>query len=238
MWLPYESHHMTGAVPDLLRVVPFFAQLEAPAYSALSRRCHVRHFKARDLIIGHGDESFDVLFMLDGQARVNIYSSDGYRVSFREISRGAIFGELSAIDGAPRSASVESVEDCIVAIMRRQDFTDALAEHPPFMMAVMKHLTGQVRRLTNRVVEYSTLNVRHRVQAELLRLAGDAAGKEALLSPAPTHAEIASRISTHREAVTRELAWLEEKGFLAKQGRALRITDLEGLRDLVQDMSG
>jgi hypothetical protein len=76
------------------------------------------------------------------------------------------------------------------------------------------------------------------VQAELLRLAGDVTAKEALLSPAPTHAEIASRISTHREAVTRELAWLEEKGFLAKQGRALRITDLEGLRDLVQNLAG
>ena len=225
---------MPGTQTDLLRVVAFFAQLDERAYASLSRRCHVRHFRARDQIIGHGDESCDVLFMLDGLARVNIYSPDGYRVSFREIARGEIFGEFSAIDGAPRSASVESVEDCIVATMRRQDFTDALAEYPPFMMAVMTHLTGQIRRLTNRVVEYSTLNVRHRVQAELLRLAGEATGNEALLSPAPTHAEIASRISTHREAVTREIAWLEDKGYVAKQGRALRIVDLEGLRDLVQ----
>jgi CRP/FNR family transcriptional regulator, cyclic AMP receptor protein len=228
---------MSTAAPDLLRIVPFFAQLDDEAYAALSRRCHIRHFKARDLILGHGDESFDVLFMLDGLARVNIYSPDGYRVSFREISRGTIFGELSALDGAPRSASVESVEDCAVAIMRRQDFAEALAEYPPFMMAVMKHLTGQVRRLTTRVVEFSTLNVRHRVQAELLRLAGDAKANEAILSPAPTHAEIASRISTHREAVTRELAWLEERGLVAKQGRALKITDLESLRDLVEEMA-
>jgi CRP-like cAMP-binding protein len=229
---------MTNAAPDLLRAVPFFSQLSEAAFASLSRRCHVRHFKARDLIIGHGDESFDVLFMLAGLARVNIYSPDGYRVSFREISRGAIFGELSALDGAPRSASVESVEDCVVVIMRRQDFAEALAEHPPFMMAVMKHLTAQVRRLTTRVVEFSTLDVRHRVQAELLRLAGDTEANEAILSPAPTHAEIASRISTHREAVTREIAWLEGRGLVAKQGRSLKITDLEGLRDLVQEMLG
>jgi CRP-like cAMP-binding protein len=229
---------MTQVVPDLLRSVSLFAQLDESAFASLGRRCHVRHFKARDVIIGHGDESFDVLFMLDGRARVNIYSPDGYRVSFREISRGEIFGEFSAIDGAPRSASVESVEDCTVAIMRRQDFLEALAEHPPFMMAVMRHLTAQIRRLTTRVVEYSTLNVRHRVQAELLRLAGDVKANEAVLSPAPTHAEIASRISTHREAVTRELAWLEDKGFVAKQGRALKITDVEGLRGLIEDITG
>ena len=81
---------MTSAAPDLLRAVPFFAQLDEPAFAALKGRCHIRNFKARDVIIGHGDESFDVLFMLNGLARVNIYSPDGHRVSFREIASGTI----------------------------------------------------------------------------------------------------------------------------------------------------
>jgi hypothetical protein len=106
------------------------------------------------------------------------------------------------------------------------------------MLAVMKHLTGQVRSLTDRVFEFSTLAVRNRVQTELLRLAGEGAvGNEAVLSPAPTHAEIASRISTHREAVTRELGWLEEKGFIAKEGRVLRVKNLAGLRRLVEEFA-
>jgi hypothetical protein len=102
-------------------------------------------------------------------------------------------------------------------------------------MAVLRHLTGQVRVLTTRIFEFSTMAVRQRLRAELLRLAEAASGgkDQALLSPAPKHAEIASRISTHREAVTREFAWLEGQGYVAKEGRALKIPSLQRLRDLV-----
>jgi CRP-like cAMP-binding protein len=223
---------------DPLRGVAFFSGLDEPAFASLSAACHRKKFRSRELIIGHKDRSFDVLFLLEGLARVSIYSPGGRQVSFRDIAPGAIFGELSAIDGEARSASVECVEACTAAIMSRRAFLEALGEHPVFMLAVMKHLTGQVRSLTDRVFEFSTLAVRNRVQTELLRLAGEGAvGNEAVLSPAPTHAEIASRISTHREAVTRELGWLEEKGFIAKEGRVLRVKNLAGLRRLVEEFA-
>ncbi|QIG49237.1 winged helix-turn-helix domain-containing protein [Nordella sp. HKS 07] len=110
-----------------------------------------------------------------------------------------------------------------------------MANHPEFTRAVATHLTQQVRVLTRRVFEFSTMAVRQRLWAELLRLAEAAAKGEgqALLSPPPTHAEIASRISTHREAVTREFAWLEAQGFIVKEGRALKVPDLQKLRGLV-----
>ena len=224
---------------DPLRDVAFFRALDETAFRALGAECHRRKFEARELIIGHKDQSFDVMFLLTGMARVSIYSPDGRQVSFRDIAPGAIFGELSAIDGEARSASVEAVETCTAAIMPRRAFLRALGEHPAFMTAVMKHLTGQVRTLTARVFEFSTLAVANRVRSELLRLAGEVRqGNEAVLSPAPTHAEIASRISTHREAVTRELGWLEEKKFIAKEGRVLRVKNLTGLRGVVENFSG
>ena len=230
---------MTVAKADALRNVEFFRELSDDAFLAVSRSCHRKAFAARELIIGQEDRSFDVLFLLTGAARVNIYSLSGRRVSFRDITEGAIFGELSAIDGEPRSASVDCVAACTAAIMPRKAFLQALCDHPPFMMAVMKHLTKQMRRLTARVVEFSTLAVRHRIQAELLRLAGalPSGANTAILSPAPTHAEIASRISTHREAVTRELSWLEDKGIIAKEGRTLRLKDLGKLRMLAGEDS-
>jgi CRP-like cAMP-binding protein len=118
--------------------------------------------------------------------------------------------------------------------MRQPHFHAAIASHPQFTMAVLKHLTGQVRVLTTRIFEFSTMAVRHRLRAELLRLAEAASNgnDQSVLSPAPKHAEIASRISTHREAVTREFAWLESQGYVAKQGRALAIPSLKRLRDL------
>jgi CRP/FNR family cyclic AMP-dependent transcriptional regulator len=223
---------------DALRNNRFFKELSESAFETLARQCHRRKYESGELIIGHHDHSFDVLFLLAGHARVNIYSSAGRRVSFREIREGTIFGELSAIDGQPRSASVEAVTLCQVAIMDRPLFMRSLREEPVFMMAVMTHLTQQVRNLTERVFEFSTLAVCNRVHAELLRIADPVeSDNKAILSPSPTHEEIASRVSTHREAVTRELSRLEEIGIVTKMSRALRINDVKELRRLVEEGS-
>ena len=98
----------------------------------------------------------------------------------------------------------------------------------------MRHITELARKLSDRVFEFSTLAVRGRLYAELLRIAEPIQSQTnaALISPTPTHEEIASRISTHREAITLELARLEELGLVARTGRTLRITNLAGLRKL------
>jgi CRP-like cAMP-binding protein len=222
---------------QIFRGMPFFAALAEESIIGLIKQCNRSMFQSGQIIIGHDERTCDVLFLMSGQARVNIYSASGRRVSFRDMSKGAIFGELSAIDGQPRSASVEAVTSCSAAIMPRGAFIRSLEEQPEFMLAVMRHLTQQVRRLTERVFEFSTLAVRNRVQAELLRMAGQDNSNVAVISPAPTHEEIASRISTHREAVTRELSRLDAMGLVTKQGRALHITDLRTLRRLVEYVS-
>ena len=225
---------MGTTTPDSLRKLEFFAALSDAAFDALSRQCVGKTFGPREIIIGHQDDTREVLFVLDGRARVCVYSREGKRVSFREIVPGAIFGELSAIDGQPRSASVESVDMCSTAIMPHRVFMQALDDHPAFRMAVMRHITELARKLSDRVFEFSTLAVRGRLYAELLRMAEPIQSKTnaALISSTPTHEEIASRISTHREAVTVELARLEELGLVARTGRTLRITNLAGLRRL------
>jgi CRP/FNR family transcriptional regulator, cyclic AMP receptor protein len=228
---------MTRLSLDALRSVPYFSSLDATAFADITRHCAIREYAAQELMMGHTDETRDVLFLLQGLARVSLYSADGQRVGFRDIAAGTIVGELSAIDGLPRSASVECVEPCVAAVMRQPHFLAAIAQHPQFTMAVLRHLTGQMRSLTTRVFEFSTMAVRQRLRSELLRMAEKAAKGQghATLSPAPTHAEIASRISTHREAVTREFAWLDAQGLVVKEGRALKIPSLAKLRQLVEE---
>jgi CRP-like cAMP-binding protein len=97
---------------------------------------------------------------------------------------------------------------------------------------------GQIRVLTTRVFEFSTLAVNNRIQAELLRLARQAGGVDgniATIEPAPKHAEIASRISTHREAVAREISRLEALGLLQRKSRRIIITDLRRLARMVEE---
>ena len=81
--------------------------------------------------------------------------------------------------------------------------------------------------MTDRVFEYSTLVVRERVICELLRRADEAGRLEgaATIIPMPTHGELASAISTHREAVSREMSDLAKRGLIARRGASLVLKD-------------
>ena len=76
--------------PEAFRRIPLFAGLNQEALQALSKLSHYQSFAAGEMIMGQQDQSFDVLFLVSGHARVNIYSATGKRVSFREIREGAI----------------------------------------------------------------------------------------------------------------------------------------------------
>jgi CRP/FNR family transcriptional regulator, cyclic AMP receptor protein len=222
---------------EALRRVGFLSEVGDPALKTLAAECRFAEYGAGQLIIGHLDTSCDVLFLLDGQARVSVYSAQGKQVSFRDIRPGGIFGEMAAIDGAPRSASIEAISDCTVAVLPQAAFIAALTHYPPLTLAVLRHFSGQVRVLTARVFEFSTLAVRSRVHSELIRLAETISPgrNDVVLAPAPTHQDIATRISTHREAVTREIKHLERLGIVQRQGRKLKIRDLALLRSLLSE---
>ena len=115
-------------------------------------------------------------------------------------------------------------------------FRATIAGHPPVSARILEMLVSRIRALSDRVNEFRTLSVNSRVQSELLRLArtGASGDKEAIISPPPYHREIAARISTHREAVTRELKRLERQGLLEKRRGALVLKDVGALAELVE----
>jgi CRP/FNR family cyclic AMP-dependent transcriptional regulator len=223
-----------------LESVAIFRGLSPQALAQIKRRCTCRHYEPRNLIIDHLDTSNDVFFLLVGRVRVTIRSVDGKVVSFRELGPGSMFGEYAAIDGRPRSANVEARTNCLLVSMSGTAFRQLLETELTVSKALLEHFVGEIRELTTRVYEFSTLAVRYRIQAELLRLArlAGSEGKTARIVPAPTHEEIASRTSTHREAVTRELNRLAKMGVLDQLNRELWIRDIDRLAGLVDAAIG
>ena len=194
-------------------------------------------YGAGQIIVHHQDQSRDVYFVVSGKVRAIIYSPAGKAVTFRDIGPGDMFGEMAAVDGKPRSATVEAIEPSFLGQMSEQDFGRAMIEQPRIAIGLLQHAVGQIRVLTTRIFEFSTLAVNNRIQAELLRLARQAGvdGNIATIAPAPKHAEIASRISTHREAVAREISRLEALGLLERKSRRIVITDLKRLARMVEE---
>jgi CRP/FNR family transcriptional regulator, cyclic AMP receptor protein len=220
-----------------LRSVSLFAGLSDDALAAIERRCRWHRKDVGELVIGHNDASKDIFFMVAGRARVVIYSVTGRAVAFREIGPGDFFGEMAAIDDKPRSASIEALARCELASMDRSALWNVLQEHPAVASALLLHFVGQIRTLTNRIYEFSTLAVANRIHGELLRLSRghEISTDSAKLSPPPRHQDIAERISTNREAVAREFSRLYQQGLIERRSHALVINDLARLRRMVEE---
>jgi CRP-like cAMP-binding protein len=222
-----------------LKSVPFFAVLEPDVLEQIQRRCVWQRHEPEGVIVDYLDTSDDVFFVVEGEVRVTIYSSSGKVVSFCELGPGEVFGEYAAIDGGPRSASVVARTTCLVASMSGVEFLKVFQSQPAVALAIARQLVGTIRALDRRVYEFSTLAVNNRIRSELLRLANlNKDDNSARIVPAPTHSEIASRVSTNREAVTRELNRISRLGIIERQGDALLVKDLHRLAVIVHDVAG
>ncbi len=223
---------------DVLASIEIFVDLDRERLTAIAERCRHDTYRRQQTIVSYGDTSGDVYFIKSGRVGVIMYSETGKEISFRQLKAGDLFGDIAAVDQQPRSASVVSLSNLELIRMSDTDFLQILNDMPEVGLREMQRLSSLVRALSLRVFEFGTFGVRNRIQAELLRLA-KASGQHAEIIniyPAPTHADIASQVATHREAVTREFSHLASEGILEKRGRNLIIRDLARLEQLVNDV--
>jgi CRP/FNR family cyclic AMP-dependent transcriptional regulator len=219
-----------------LRRVTLLQGLTAERLDALARQCAWRLHTVDSEIYSRASSARGVYLVISGRVCVTTYSASGRQVTFRDVAAGDWFGEVAAIDGLPRSADVRALEDTLLATLPHDVFARLLAEEPSVTQQVLQRLVRLVRSLSERVIDISTLGVQHRLHAELLRLAFDAgvAHNKARIDPAPRHADLAGRVSTYREQVSREMSALQQSGLLAKDGRALVVNDVQRLASMVE----
>jgi CRP-like cAMP-binding protein len=192
------------------------------------------------IVIGHQDRTSDVFVVLEGTLRVELYSLNGREISLADVGPGGLFGEFAAIDRQPRSASVAATGACALACIPGDAFRRIVLRTHENAEWLALRLVKLVRLQTERIFELNALAVRDRLHCELLRLSLDAGVTDnaAVIAPAPTHAQFAARIGTHREAVTRELQYLQKQGILAQQGRQLNVSDVAELAEIVRAAAG
>lgn len=225
-----------------LDTIHLLRPLTAEQRAAVARQCRWRRFAQDEQLIDHWAEPGDVAFLVEGRARVVSHSAGGREISFHDIDAGEVVGEMSALDGQPRSASVVAVENgTLVGFLAPRTFQDLIAGHPALALAMMARLCGKLRVATDRIMELSTLGANNRVHAELLRLAkrhGRAEGRAAVIAPIPIHADIAARVSTTRETVARVLNDLARDGLVERRPDALVVRDVGRLETMVDDVRG
>lgn len=219
-----------------LRQLDLLQGLSMQRLEEIGAVCTWRTCEPGQRLVAREDGDRHVHFIVAGSVRITTYSAAGRETSFRDLAAGISFGELSALDGRPRSADVVALTSGLIASMPPDAFLALLRDEWSVTQRVLLRLTDTVRRLMDRVLDLSTLNVQQRVCAELLRMAQPDAtrGNQARLDPAPKHAELANLVSSYREQITRELSSLAKLGVVARDGGALVLLDLERLRQLAR----
>lgn len=214
-----------------LRGVGLFEGLDAFSLEEIGRRCALHWFRRRERVIARDGTDRDVYFVISGTVRAAAPPARGRALIFRDLPAGEVFGELAALDRRARSADVVAVTDCMLASLTPERFHEVLALYPSVRLRLFQRLARSVRELSERLVELSTLDVEHRIGMELLRLARDSGvtRNAARIHPAPTHRELASRVATYREQVTRSLSAFARRGLIAREGRALVVRDVPAL---------
>lgn len=206
------------AIPGtVLRTFDILQHLDAPSLAHIRPLFSTQFCTKGQFIVSARSQSTDVFFLVSGRVRVCFFSDNGKLIQFEDLSPGKMFGELAAIDNQGRSSDCMSVTECQLALLSRQDFRQLIATHASVRDAVLNRLAAMVRSNMRRVYEFSAYSVPQRIRFELLRLASESqalSNGTITLDQVPTHAEIAARVSTHREAVTRELKSLEARGII------------------------
>ncbi|CAK0776111.1 CRP/FNR family transcriptional regulator, cyclic AMP receptor protein [uncultured Gammaproteobacteria bacterium] len=225
--------------PNLDRI-ELLAPLDPAARMTLVRQCRWRRFQPDEMILDYQGDTHDICFIVEGRVRVVNHSMSGREISFDDIPEGGFLGEMSAIDGGPRSASVVALTDTLVAFLSARPFLDLITGHPALALALMRRLTSMNRRSTERIMDLSTLGANNRVHAELLRLARPNLGKDniAEINPAPIHADIAARVSTTRETVARALSDLSRDKLVERRNQSLVVINFKRLQRMVEDVRG
>lgn len=210
------AHPATGPASALARL-PFLAGVPPGALERFT--AHARWIEAEpgETVVDFDDATTDVFFVLQGSVRVLVQTADGERTQILgDCAAGDMVGEMSAIDDEPRSARVDALVRTRLCVVPASAFLDLALTSRSVGLQLMRLLTSRIRGQNRRLLEHAALPIRLRLAAELLRLGRPRADGTKAVTPPPTQEELAARIGTRRETVSREMAALIRAGLLRR----------------------
>ncbi|TVZ38178.1 CRP/FNR family cyclic AMP-dependent transcriptional regulator [Alteromonadaceae bacterium 2753L.S.0a.02] len=184
----------------MLKTVSLFSDVPVHYLEQLEKLSVTRSYPKNTILVTEGDESNHLYIIKKGKVSVFLTGDDGRQVILNYMSEGEYFGELSLLDGEPRSASVMTVSPCEFVAISRASFQELLTKNQEFATVMIKELTKRIRKLTESVRDLALLDVYGRVIHTLEKLADD---NNRIDNPKVTHQDIANMVGSSREMVSR-----------------------------------
>lgn len=225
---------MSKDLADQLGELPLFSSLARAPREAIAQVCELQKASRGEILIREDEVATRGFFvLLEGNARVAITGTEGRETVLAFLEEGDFFGEMSLLDGDPRSATVRATTDVRLLLVRRQTFLDLLRQFPEIAIGLMTELSGRLRHANRKISALALSPVYARVSGALLQLAelrGFRVRGQIVIHDRPTQQEIADMANTSRETVSRVLGQMQKEGIVGMEGRDLVLTCEEKLR--------
>ncbi|MEQ4722356.1 Crp/Fnr family transcriptional regulator [Nonomuraea sp. B19D2] len=209
----------------------FLSMLTDEEVAALRAAGRLRRWDRGATVINESDTSDWVLVLLEGRVKCSSHTSAGTEVVLAVRGPGALLGEMSAIDGSPRSATVTALEPISGIVVR--DFSSFLESHGRIAVLLMQLVTAKLRDADRKRIEYGAFDTTGRVATRLLELAeryGQQTNSGVRVALPLSQDELAGWTGASREAVSKALRTLRDRGLIETGRRRVVIHDLDGLR--------
>jgi CRP/FNR family transcriptional regulator, cyclic AMP receptor protein len=208
-----------------LRRTALFAGVDPGRLEPLARRAFLRRFARGQVVFTAGEPSDHLYVVRTGRVRVLVQSVHGAEVTLAVLGPGDSIGELSVIDGQPRSASAEALDGVELLALRATDVRAALHTEPALLFAVAAELAATVRRLTGGTADLVFLDLPRRLAKLLLSEAGSPRGGLLRVELGMSQSGLAARLGVTRQALNQALAGLVRHGWVRTEGGAYVLCD-------------
>jgi CRP/FNR family cyclic AMP-dependent transcriptional regulator len=211
----------------------FLAELPPEAADELRGLGTRRRFPAGSVLFFEGDPAHEALVLLSGEVKVSVGSTEGKEIVLEVFEAGALLGELSVLDGKPRSATVTALTPVEVLTMAAAAFNEFLDRHPRVLRRLLIDVIGRLRSRVRHQLEFGAGDALGRVCARLADLAdryGERDGGIVVVHSPLNQSELAAWTGLSREAVVKALRALRQLGWIDVQGRTFVVRDLERVR--------
>jgi CRP/FNR family cyclic AMP-dependent transcriptional regulator len=203
---------------EYLKNIPLFKHLKDSQLKEIAARCKSAQYKKGDVIFHKTDLSTDMYIVNSGKLKALLIDEEGDEIVLAHFEKGAFFGELSLLDGKGRSATIVAENEAEVSILKKELFFDLLYKEPRIAVELMATLVDRLRKADEMIESLAFLEVGERLINSLLEHAApvDGTGPSGgyLKAGKLTHKELAARIGSSREAVSKCLKVLTAKAIV------------------------
>jgi CRP/FNR family transcriptional regulator, cyclic AMP receptor protein len=215
----------------------FLGALSAEERATFESSGRRRRFAGGEAIFHEGDDPGGVVAIVSGRVKVSVSGAGGREVVLRIPGPGELVGEIAALAGRPRSATVTAVDQVEVIAVRAADFRRFVLDHPHIAPLVFEHMATLLEEADRQRIDFATRDVTGRIASRLLELietAGESEPRGVRIALPLSQEELAGWTGSSREAVARSLHLLRELGWIETRRREITVLNADALRTLVQ----